>query len=578
MAAPRTHTLSVERNLMVPLRDGVRLATDVYRPAGPGRFPTLLQRTPYKKEQITETNLILRALEAGYAVVVQDVRGRFASEGKFHCFVNERQDGYDMLEWLTAQPWCDGNVGMFGQSYVGLTQWQAAMTGHPALKAIVPVVTAADYHADWAYQGGAFELSFNLSWTLANLMLDTITRREGGKGPAYHTTLQRIDDMWEQFEVLPLADHPLVREYAPYYQEWLAHPAYDDFWQNLDVSTAYERMTVPAFNIGGWYDIFLGGTIQNFTGMRAQSPNGEHQRLLIGPWHHTSMRVGNPVGEIDFGVGSTGAEYEVESLRMRWYDRWLRGEDNGVEDEPAVRVFTMGANRWTTAEEWPLPQTDWQRWFLHSAGKANSRRGDGSLSREAPGSEPPDNYASNPRNPVPTQGGGLCCHPVYSQGGAYDQREVEAREDVLVYSSPPLERAVEVTGPIMAVLYVSSSAPDCDFTAKLVDACPCGQATNLTDGILRARYRNSMRASELLPPGEVVKLEVDLFATSNVFQTGHQIRVEIASSNFPRFDRNPQTGELPESDRATELRTALQSVHHSAEYPSHILLPVIPAK
>ncbi|HEU5423543.1 MAG TPA: CocE/NonD family hydrolase [Nitrolancea sp.] len=577
---PEQHSLTVERNVPVPMRDGTRLAADVYRPAGPGRRPTLLQRTPYKKEQMTETNLILRALESGYAVVVQDVRGRFGSEGEFHCFVNERQDGYDTLEWLAAQPWCDGNVGMFGQSYVGLTQWQAAMSGHPALKAIVPVVTASDYHADWVYQGGAFELSFNLSWTLSNLVLDTIMRAEGGKGDDYQEVLRLVDDMHRQFEILPLADHPLLQKYAPYYGEWLAHPTYDEFWQRLDVSTMHDQLTLPAFNIGGWYDIFLGGTIANFTGRRAKAPTSQAraaQRLLLGPWNHSGMRLGNPIGDIDFGVGSTGAEYEVETLRMRWYDHWLRGADNGIDDEPPVRVFVMGARRWRTAEDWPLPGTDFQPWFLHSAGKANSLHGDGGLGREAPANEPPDSYASNPRNPVPTRGGGLCCHNVYSLGGAYDQRLVEAREDVLVYSSAPLETPIEVTGPVKVVLYAASSAPDCDFTAKLVDVFPCGQALNLTDGILRARYRDSMRAGTPLTPGEVTKFEIDLFATSNLFQKGHQIRVEIASSNFPRFDRNPQTGAPPGQATLEELTSALQTVHHSTEYPSHIVLPVVPA-
>jgi putative CocE/NonD family hydrolase len=285
------------------------------------------------------------------------------------------------------------------------------------------------------------------------------------------------------------------------------------------------------------------------------------------------MRTGNPIGAHNFGMRSTGAVIDADGLHLRWFDRWLRGAENGIEDEPPVRVFVMGANAWRDEQEWPLARTDWQDWFLHSGGRANSLNGDGVLSREAPSAEPPDTFVYNPRNPVPTLGGGLCCNSVYALGGAYDQRAIEAREDVLVYSTPPLAEPLEVTGPIKVVLYASSSASDTDFTAKLVDVAPCGHARNLTDGIIRARFRSSMQEEALISPGEVVEYEIDLWATSNQFNAGHRIRVEVSSSNFPRFDRNPNTGELP--GRSTEMVSALQTIHHSAEYPSRIVLPVI---
>jgi len=573
---PERLTLSVDRNVPVAMRDGVVLFADVYRPAGPGPYPTLLQRTPYDKQ--TSTPFILRAAGSGYAVVVQDVRGRFTSEGAFLAFVNERQDGYDTLDWLVAQPWCDGNVGMFGGSYVGLTQWQAAISGHPALKAIVPNITAADYHAGWAYQGGAFQLGFNLSWTSV-LAINTVLRKRKEDPAAetiYQALLDGVDNLPEEFTRLPLAGHAILSALAPYYDDWVNHPTYDDFWANLDVSTRYDALNVAALNVGGWYDIFQKGTIDNFTGMHAKAPRAvrERQHLVLGPWNHGGMVRGNPIGAYDFGMRSTGGVIDADGVQLRWFDRWLRGIENGVDGESPVRLFVMGTNQWRDEGEWPLARTDWQEWFLHSGGKANSLNGDGALSRESPASEPPDAYVYNPRNPVPTMGGGLCCNAVVSQGGAYDQRSVEAREDVLVYTTTTLEQQVEVTGPVKLILCASSSAPDTDWTAKLVDVSPCGYARNLTDGILRARYRNSMREGTPITPGAVIEYEIDLWSTSNTFLPGHAIRLEVSSSNFPRFDRNPNTGELP--GRSAEMASALQTVFHASEYPSRLILPVIP--
>jgi uncharacterized protein len=577
---PEQLTLTVDRNVPAPMRDGVVLFADVYRPAGPGPYPTLLMRTPYDKQNSgASAPLIFRAAGSGYAVVVQDVRGRFESGGAFTAFVNERQDGYDTLDWLSAQPWCDGNVGMFGGSYVGMTQWQAAISGHPALKAIAPNVTAADYHAGWAYQGGALQLGFNLSWTLSVLAINTVLRKRKEDPAAeaiFQTLLDGADNLPEEFTRLPLAGHEILTEFAPYYGDWMDHPTYDDFWAHLDVSTRHAALNVAAFNMGGWYDIFQKGTIDNFTGMRAQAPAAvrDRQRLLIGPWNHGGMARGNPIGAHDFGMRSTGAVIDVDGMHLRWYDRWLRGVENGIEHEPPVRLFVMGTNKWRDEHEWPLARTDWQEWFLHSGGRANSLNGDGALSRESPASEPPDSYLYNPRNPVPTMGGGLCCNPVVSQGGAYDQRSVEAREDVLVYTTPPLEQPLEVTGPVKLILRASSSAPDTDWTAKLVDVSPCGYARNLTDGILRARYRTSMREGTPITPGAVIEYAVDMWSTSNTFLPGHAIRLEISSSNFPRFDRNPNTGDLP--SRSTEMVSALQTVFHDTEHPSRLVLPVIP--
>ncbi|HLI51975.1 MAG TPA: CocE/NonD family hydrolase, partial [Thermomicrobiaceae bacterium] len=387
------------------------------------------------------------------------------------------------------------------------------------------------------------------------------------------------DDMTAQFAKLPLSGLPVFADDATYYDEWLRHPSYDDFWAGLDVRQGYERLSLPALNMGGWYDIFIKGTLGNYTGMRTRAATGEarrRQHLLIGPWNHEGMRAGNPIGAIDFGRRSTGGELDVDGMHLRWYDRWLKEIDNGVEDEPPVRIFVMGsgAGHWRTAADWPLPETEYQSWYFHSDGRANTLTGDGSLSLDMAASEPPDSYVYNPRNPVPSMGGGLCCNAVYSQGGAYDQRSVEAREDVLVYSSAVLAEPLEVVGPVKVILYAASSAVDTDFTAKLVDVEPCGLARNLTDSIIRARYRNSMSEPELLTPGEVVAYEIDLIGTANLFQKGHRIRVEISSSNFPRFDRNLNTGE--DQATGTEMVSALQTVLHSSECPSRIVLPVVP--
>lgn len=574
---PESASLTIDRNITARMRDDTILYADVYRPAGLGPFPTLLTRTPYDKSGFGITPFVLRAATAGYAVVVQDTRGRYASEGAFTPFVHERADGFDTLEWLVAQPWCDGNVGMFGGSYVGLTQWQAAMSGHPNLKAIVPNVTASDYHNGWVYQGGAFELSFNLSWTMSVLTIDTALRANGMNlsAPEIDAIYDASDTLSAEFQRLPLAGHPLLSDFATYYDEWINHPGYDGYWETLDVSKAHNIINPAVLNIGGWYDIFLGGTIDNFTGMRATSTDIDRNRhqLLVGAWNHGGMKAGNPIGEMDFGTRATGSAIDEGGIHLRWYDRWLRGIDNGIEREPPVRVFVMGANRWRTAAAWPLPGTDFQEWYLHSDGRANSLSGDGLLTRDSPDSEPSDSYVYNPRNPVPTVGGGLCCNAVVSLGGAFDQRAVEARDDVLVYSSAVLEQDTEVTGPLKVVLYAASSATDTDFTAKLVDVHPCGFAQNLNDGIIRARYRTSMSAPDLITPGEVVAYEIDLVATSNLFRVGHRIRLEISSSNFPRFDRNPNTGEQP--GRSIEMISAMQTIQHSREYPSRVILPVV---
>lgn len=578
---PTPFSVSIDRDVAVPLPDGTTLYADLFRPAGGGAHPVLLQRTPYSKE--SSAPFAIRAAGAGYAVLVVDVRGRWKSEGDFHAFINERKDGYDTCAWIVDQPWSNGRIGMWGGSYVGLTQWQAALGQAPGLQAIVPTVTAADYHEGWCYQGGAFELDFLLSWTLTFLGSETMERRVKAD-PSYAAKkeewLDRIDGMDDQFARLPLSGDDLLRDIAPYYDEWLAHPAHGSFWDNLRIDTHYSELDVASLHVGAWYDIFLGGTLTNYTGMRAGAKTErarQSQHLLIGPWEHMTSLTTMPVGDYDPGIRSTHGSIDIDGIHLRWYDRHLRDIDNGLDQEDPVTIFVMGTNRWRKEREWPLARTRYVDYFLHSGGRANTLNGDGVLSESEPDadSDRPDAYVYNPLDPVPTLGGALCCNTMWAHAGSYDQRPVEIRPDVLCYTSEELTEPLEVTGPVKVFLYAASTAVDTDFTAKLVDVCPCGCVRNLTDGIQRARYRRSGNTEQLLTPGQVEEYEIDLWATSNVFKAGHRIRVEISSSNFPRFDRNPNFGGTIATATAADFRPAMQTIHHDREYPSRIVLPIL---
>ena len=579
---PQSLSVKVETNLPAAMRDGVTLFADVYRPDGPGPFPTILQRTPYDKSSPLAAQMLdpIKAAKAGFALIIQDTRGRYTSGGRFYCFADDINDGYDSIEWAAAQPWSNGKVGMCGASYVGATQWLAAIARPPHLAAIAPNVTASNYHNGWTYQGGAFELGFNISWTLNQLTLANFNAHAAAMDlPAGRRgeLLQAVDEMDAAFRHRPLQDFPHLQDgLADYFYDWLAHPSFDDYWKRLCIEEQHSQVAAPALNIGGWYDIFLGGTIRNYLGMRqsgATEAARQGQRLLIGPWPHSS-RGGSMAGQHYFGIAADAAALGLDEIHLRWFAHWLNGENTGMLDEPPVKLFVMGDNVWRDEQEWPLARARETRYYLHSGGGANTRRGDGALSPEAPGDEPPDAFLYNPANPAPTQGGALCCNPYFAASGAFDQGAVEDRPDVLVYSTPPLACDTEVTGPISVTLWAASSAPDTDFTAKLVDVCEDGCARNLTDGIIRARYRDSMSAPTLLEPGRPYCYSIDLWATSNVFAAGHRIRLEISSSNFPRFDRNGNTG--GDIAAETQLQPALQTILHDAAHPSCVTLPIVP--
>jgi len=571
----------VEKNLEVPMRDGTILRADLYRPESPEKLPVLLNRTPYNKAMpmvFAMTLDAMRAAEAGYNVMVQDCRGRFASDGVWDCFNVEARDGYDTIEWAARQPWANGKVGTYGASYMGATQWLAATETPPSLKAMVPSITASDYHDGWTYQGGAFSLFFNVSWTMAALAPPTLLR-ERSKNPAAVEDLGRtmgaMNSMLEAMKHLPLREFPMFQVGAPYFFDWLKHPSYDSYWRKVCIEENHAKINVPALNIGGWYDIFQGGTLRNFLGMRAKGATDAAragQRLLVGPWNH-AVPFQNVVGNVDFGFQSGAISADVDGAQLKFFDQHLKGINAPT---PLVRIFVMGINEWRDEKEWPIPGTEFRRYYFHSRGRANSMYGDGALSTDGPGSEPPDSFLYNPVDPVPTNGGGLCCYPGALPGGAFDQAGVEHRADVLVYSTEPLVEDVEVTGPVSVTLFASSSAPDTDFTAKLVDVGPCGMVRNLTDGIIRARFRESQSDEKLLMPGKVTEFKIDLWNTSNMFRAGHRIRVEISSSNFPRFDRNPNTGRELFAD--AELRPAMQTVMHDRGFASHVTLPIAPKR
>ena len=556
-----------ERNVAVKMRDGVTLRADIYRPKADGKFPVLLQRTPYDKNN--EADMGLAGVARGYVVIVQDVRGRYASPGEWYTFKHESEDGYDTIEWAAALPYSDGRVGMFGGSYVGATQMLAAIARPPHLAGICPVVTASNYHENWTYQGGAFEQWFNESWT-SGLAQDTMNR-------VVHDQSNATKGMWQ----LPLTTYPLFNfppttgaDYstaaiAPYFLDWLAHPTYDDYWKKVSIEEHFADINVPALHIPAWYDIFQDGSLKNYIGIKTKGGEAarKNQHLLMIIGGHAGN--GQKVGEVDFG---TQAAFDEKETTLAWYDFLFNGAKNQFAGKP-VKIFVMGTNQWREEDDWPLARARNTKYFLHSAGKANSLRGDGTLSTTAPKAESSDQYVYDPANPAPTAGGPLCCD-ARRLGGPVDQRAVEARDDVLVFSTSAMTQDTEVTGPVSLELYVKSTAVDTDFTAKLVDVWPNGFAQNLTEGILRARYRNSNEKAEWLNPGEVYKLNLNLWSTSNVFRKGHVLRLEVSSSNFPRFDRNPNTGETVAT--AQRFVSATNAIYHDAEHPSALTLPVVP--
>jgi uncharacterized protein len=570
--------LTVERDVRVAMRDGVNLATDVYRPNDHKSYPVLVHRTPYSKSNAWFVGGLmfnpLDAVQRGYVIVVQDTRGRFGSEGDWVPFANEAADGYDTIEWAAAQPWSNGNVGIYGSSYMGVTTIQGLVAAPPHLNAAVSYMTGANYHSGWTYSGGAFELGFNLWWTNF-LGWDTASRLkvdESERAELLGRLAESAGDPWTAARHLPLTELPAFQnDVAPYWQEWLRHPIYDAYWEQVDALARVGDIRAPLLQIAAWYDNFLRGHLDLNARLQRQ---GEH-RLVIGPWDHEAyLSLGlSQAGERDFGPSAISGPTLVADLALQWFDHWLAGKETPLMDTRPVRYFMMGDNAWQEAGTWPPASTP-TRWYLRSGGRANTRHGDGALTLETPGAEPADSYRYNPADPVPSLGG-RTLHPNLGPAGVQNQATLEEREDVLVYTSARLTTRLAVAGPVSVTLFAASSAPDTDFTAKLIDVEPDGYCANIAEGIIRARYRNGEPHEELLEPGEVTEFGIDLWDVAHTFRTGHRIRLEISSSNFPRFDRNLNSAVSPGLAGSGELQVADQQVWHDANHASHLTLPVL---
>jgi putative CocE/NonD family hydrolase len=545
-------------NVRVPMRDGVTLSADLYLPeTGPG--PVLIARTPYNKNSEFACDKARWYASRGFGFVWMDVRGRGDSDGEFSTYRGEGPDGYDAVEWAAAQPWSDGRVGTWGQSYLGCIQWLTAITRPPHLTAMVVYVTPSDPFCE---SPTGVHLPQQVCW---HRMVD-------GRLTQY---VQGVD--WEQvYWHLPLLT---MDERAGYYshrwREDLSHaPGDADYWRPVRYQDLLAGLSLPVLHVTGWYDDVQPGTLRNFirmTGPGTDEGSSRAQRLVVGPWdHELTRRRERRLGRVDFGPDATSLD--LDDFELRWLSHYLAGADNGAERDRRVRIFVMGANRWREEDSWPLARTEWTRYYLSSGGSASTRHGDGALRREQPpGDEPPDEFRYDPADPVP-----FLTEPTSAQiGGPDDYSGVEERADVLVYTTPPLAAGVEVTGPVRLELYASSTAPDTDFTGKLVDVHPDGFCQRICDGIVRARFRDGMDRPALLEPGTVYRFEVDMWSTAQTFLPGHRIRLEVASSAFPKYDRNLNSGRDLATD--TEPRAAGNTVWHTGERPSALVLPVIPA-
>jgi putative CocE/NonD family hydrolase len=557
------------RDLESPMRDGTVLKCDVYLPDGDGPWPVLLERTPYNKESSSEIALGSPDVypRAGFAVAIQDVRGRFKSGGDFYPFRDDgwgpNRDGYDSVEWLAAQPWCDGKVGTIGGSYSGVTQYRMLPTRPPHLVAQFVRESSSDYHREWVYREGALELGFALHWAL-RVTLSNLDHPSMAAGrpdlEALRARLQAADkEAATWFRQRPQHPHPLLSGLSDWYNDWLAHPDEDAYWWDTTIALHHHEIDTPVWHLGGWFDSFLRGTLVNYQGIAARNP---HQKLIVGPWIHGPTNIDKQVvGEIDYGPA---ARVDVHELRLKWFEHWLRGAANGVmDDEPPVRVFTMGANKWQSLDSWPPSDARAERWYLH---------GDGALAPSLPPAvDAPKSYLFDPDDPVTAYGGGWLSYNSDRTGG-YDQRPIEGRADVLLYTSDVLERDLEVTGPITATLSVMSSAPDTDFVVRLCDVHPDGLSRIVADGVLRARYRESLQRPRPLTPNQIAGLTVDLWASSNLFRAGHRLRVHVTSSCWPRWDTNLNTGGPPFAEARAQV--ALNTVFHDAFRPSYVTLPI----
>ena len=587
----------LEKSIMVPMRDGVRLSTDLYFPEiADEKLPTILIRTPYNKKRMRErspNSTVYMFASHGFVVAIQDSRGKHESEGIYTAPAgHEAEDGYDAVGWIAEQPWSNGKVGTFGCSYPSEVQAAQAPLKHPNLTCMIPqngpmVGAANGRYRYWSgFKGGVLDYAASLPWFFSagskyslkpppGLSDEEVREIRDFYDPSV-SVLPKVD--WEKVNwTLPIMDVMKVAGSPPNDFHKLISTDFGDPWWHDEMGyyDGTESFDVPALHMSSWYDASVAESIFEFNYFREKSVSkmsAENQFVIVAPTTHCSCESATEdtvVGERNVG----DARLEYYDIYLKWFDFWLKGEENGITDMPKVQYYTMGRNEWSSAEIWPIPEVQYTKYYLHSGGKANSRNGDGALSQAAPKNERSDTFTYDPGVPVPTIGGARGT-PYGTPAGAIDQAPVEIRNDVLVYTSLPLEEGIELTGPITAILYVSSSAKDTDFTAKLVDVYPDGTAYNIQETILRARYREGFTKKVWMEKGEVYKLQLDLDATSNYFEPGHRIRVQISSSSFPLYERNLNTGGNNYDE--SEWVVAENTIHHSSAYPSHMILPVVP--
>ncbi len=563
--------VTMERDAVATMRDGTKLRADIYRPEALTELPVLLIRGPYDKRIGLSSFANAHPswyVERGYIVVVQDVRGRFASGGDFYPFLHEMEDGYDSVEWAGRLEGSNGDVGMLGFSYLGATQLFAAVMRPPSLKAIAPGFTASQYYDGWTYNSGALAVAFVCYW--ANLLALGTAMRHGDEAGA-NSLAASLGSAPDWFWSLPLSDYaPLQGEYAPYFYDWIEHHTYDDYWRRWSIDEDYSRIDVPALHFGGWYDVFLSGTVKNYVGIRADGGSPEtrrHQKLLLGPWPHMPW---TPMGPSGFDGPSTNT---IDDWTIRFFDQVRKGKDTGVFNHP-VTVFTVDGS-WRDLDDWPAKNVTVRNWFAHSDGRANSKFGDGTLSEIIPDDESPDIFVYDMGVPTPSLGGHSCCFDSITPMGPADQHAAEVSRMMLVYTSDPFAEDTEILGDVSVTLYAASTALDTDFTARLCVVDSVGRSTNLQEGIARVRYRNSLSEPELMTPGEIYEITIDLGPVGARISAQSRLRLDISSSDFPQWDRNLNTGGTPLHEGPMEAVPATQTVFHDNNYPTRVRIPII---
>ncbi len=569
----------VELDTWVPMRDGTRLATDIYRPDDGDQHPVLVHRTPYTKAAGTAVLEPLAAVRAGYVVVMQESRGRNGSEGSFRPFRSEAADGYDTIEWAAEQPWSTGAVGTFGSSGNGASAVQALTAAPPHLRCAAVSFTGFNLYNGWVYANGALELAFLHAWvkrfagsSLEKLSVDDETRQR-----VYTEFAEWSESPTVALRALPL-NAAFPAELAPFFYEWLAHPSYDDYWAAVDAVALADRITVPVLHLTGWYDGFQVGHLdfQRALQRHPDSTVRDQSRLVIGPWdHHAYLSPNKPSwsGERDFGGQAVSGPSLTAPLLLDWFARWLT-DDHRVDTGPPIRYFVMGENVWRDAAEWPPPTSD-IAWFLHRAAPASLSTATGNLQANAPrDDDPPDSYRYDPDDPTPTMGGrhlGI----EFAPAGIQDQSILEQRSDVLAYRSPLLLDPIRVAGRVRVRLYAETSAPDTDFCATVIDLEPNGKLINVAEGIIRARYRNGTHEPVFLEPGQIVEYDIDCWDVAHTFGVGHRIILHLSSANFPRHDRNLNVVGPIADVPAKDAVIATQTIYHDSERPSCVVLPVV---